>query len=757
MSVPSSPVYVKYTANGATTVFAYPFKMQDAAQLEVLLNDVVQGSGFTVSGVGNDGGGNVTFSSAPANGVVVYLRRNSDMDRETAYSESNFLVNTVNNDQDYQTMLVQEINDKADRSLHVQQGSAVNTEMPSPQANYLLAWNSGGDALVNVQSFNGALSNVDYKFSSVAAMSAQTGMADGALAITYGYYANGDGGHGQYRYDASSVAAVNGGTVINAASGIGRWILLGDSIINVRQFGAKGDGSTDDTSAIQAAIDYAATIIQNIIPSKVDFVNASVRVPSGRFKHNATIVIKEGVKLKGDSKSSSMLVSAGLAIAVQMGGASREHSSVVLENICVAGDGVTATTKGVYFERCIRSSYIRDCQIFGFGYNVYGVNTWALQILDNFIHDALKNNIFWTESTACTIRRNRLDGALQENIVLDGQSASELITVTIADNAIQGATHNGIKIIDAENITLQGNFFESNNQAASTYGDVLLIPGSRSVKTRIFMSIGNFFTVGSAGGTSHRALDIRSAYTAISLGDQVRGGTFDYGILSGATVDNLIVRSAFSVGVADISANSSTIVDTLNGSNKYALGAPHTPSARRSLKSAESAAVLEALENTSATSGSVALQLKAGDTGANTFLIYGLDSAGTNTFRVTANGDTRNLNNIFGAISDARLKDIIGPASSAIDDFKAYEFVKYKLKGDENVQLGVIAQQVAEVSPGLVSLSPMYKDGEGGEKEYVGDFYDVKYSVLYLKACVALQELIGRVERLEARALGASN
>lgn len=258
MGVPSSAVYVKYTANGATTVFAYPFKLQSSAQLDVLVDDVIQVSGFTVSGIGADVGGNVTFSVAPVNGAIVYLRRSSDMDRDTTYNESNFLVGTVNDDQDYQTMLVQEVNDKADRSFHVEQGVAASTLVPPPQANYLLGWNSGGNALVNIQALSGTLSNVDYKFSSVSAMSAQTGMTNGALAQTFGYYTANDGGHGQYIYDSTSVATANGGNVITASGG-GRWLLLNDGTINVRQFGAKGDGTGDDSSGIQAAMNYAST------------------------------------------------------------------------------------------------------------------------------------------------------------------------------------------------------------------------------------------------------------------------------------------------------------------------------------------------------------------------------------------------------------------------------------------------------------------------------------------------------------------
>ena len=52
-------------------------------------------------------------------------------------------------------------------------------------------------------------------------------------------------------------------------------------------------------------------------------------------------------------------------------------------------------------------------------------------------------------------------------------------------------------------------------------------------------------------------------------------------------------------------------------------------------------------------------------------------------------------------------------------------------------QLGVIAQQVEEVSPGLVNIS------EEGLKS-------VNYSVLYMKSVKALQEAMARIEALEA-------
>jgi hypothetical protein len=126
----------------------------------------------------------------------------------------------------------------------------------------------------------------------------------------------------------------------------------------------------------------------------------------------------------------------------------------------------------------------------------------------------------------------------------------------------------------------------------------------------------------------------------------------------------------------------------------------------------------------------------------------GTVGSGTESYRVFTNGNVENTNNSYGSISDIKLKENIVDAGSQWDDLKALQVRKYNFKeGQTHTQIGLIAQEVELVSPGLVSESPD-RDAEGNDLGTVTK--SVNYSVLYMKAVKALQEAMERIETLEA-------
>ncbi|HDG7815989.1 TPA: right-handed parallel beta-helix repeat-containing protein [Klebsiella quasipneumoniae] len=108
MSVPNQTPYNIYTANGLTTVFAYEFYLISASDIQVTINGSVVSSGYTVSGVGNVDGGDITFLTPPASTSVVLMERVVPTYRLTDYQDNgDLLADTVNKDFDRLWMAIQ--------------------------------------------------------------------------------------------------------------------------------------------------------------------------------------------------------------------------------------------------------------------------------------------------------------------------------------------------------------------------------------------------------------------------------------------------------------------------------------------------------------------------------------------------------------------------------------------------------------------------------------------------------------------------
>lgn len=108
MSVPNQTPYIIYNANGLTTVFPFEFYVISAPDIQVTINGESITTGYTVSGTGNVGGGDVIFLTPPANGSIVMLERVVPTFRLTDYQDNgDLLADTVNKDFDRLWMAIQ--------------------------------------------------------------------------------------------------------------------------------------------------------------------------------------------------------------------------------------------------------------------------------------------------------------------------------------------------------------------------------------------------------------------------------------------------------------------------------------------------------------------------------------------------------------------------------------------------------------------------------------------------------------------------
>lgn len=131
-------------------------------------------------------------------------------------------------------------------------------------------------------------------------------------------------------------------------------------------------------------------------------------------------------------------------------------------------------------------------------------------------------------------------------------------------------------------------------------------------------------------------------------------------------------------------------------------------------------------------------------------------------FKVLDSGNCQNTNNVYGAISDIKYKDVVGSVASQWDDVKflASKLTKYTLKSDpdKQVHMGWIAQEIEARCPGLVFETPDVDrvettDADGNvsvaHTPKGTSTKGVKYSIAELKAFKALGEALERIEQLE--------
>lgn len=109
----------------------------------------------------------------------------------------------------------------------------------------------------------------------------------------------------------SGAATLGQGTVTATGSSTARALQdRAADVVSVKDFGAVGDGVTDDTAAIQAAIDSLPLEPTAGIHAPLGYANGGrVCFPRGRYKVTSTIALRRGVRLSGVSREGSQLIS----------------------------------------------------------------------------------------------------------------------------------------------------------------------------------------------------------------------------------------------------------------------------------------------------------------------------------------------------------------------------------------------------------------------------------------------------------------
>tara|TARA_R110001592_G_scaffold277537_1_gene544706 strand:+ start:1080 stop:2774 length:1695 start_codon:yes stop_codon:yes gene_type:complete len=336
----------------------------------------------------------------------------------------------------------------------------------------------------------------------------------------------------------------------------------------------------------------------------------------------------------------------------------------------------------------------------------------------------------------------KTDNTERLRILSDGTIATAGLTAT------PGTVAAGSYIQHAAN----AGFFGNNGDAkfGSSANNPVLFQVNGSEKARLDTSGRLLVGTSSGSGEPIAAFQGRStdasdgAMIALTKAGATPSGTI--GIIQFATGSNYVKHYATIISASDGTVSSSSTPGMLRF-NTTAAGAT-SASERMRINNLGKMGIM-------AQADSDALAISSGQSSGTSYEymrgMYGSTTAyaGTLSFRVFTNGNVENTNNSYSSISDIKLKENIVDASSQWADIKELRVRNYNfIKGQTHTQIGLVAQEVELVSPGLVSESP---DRDEDDNDLGTVTKSVNYSVLYMKAVKALQEAMTRIETLETK------
>lgn len=244
IKMPAVAPLIRYAANGTQTVFEYPFPIFASEDLAVYINGARQYGGFNVIDAGNTSGGTVIFDVSPAAGRIITLARRLPLERLSDFIEGGeFSAAAINTELDYMVASVQQV--ARDQSVFLRYG---DHETPG-----------------------------------------QTMMPDRALRANKALGFDGDGNPVPVSLEGSmalpDVAMSGAGAITRTTQDKMR------ERVSIKDFGASGNGLSDDTLAIQQALD----------------AHDHVYVPPGTYLISAPITLGARQSLIGAGQASTLL------------------------------------------------------------------------------------------------------------------------------------------------------------------------------------------------------------------------------------------------------------------------------------------------------------------------------------------------------------------------------------------------------------------------------------------------------------------
>lgn len=257
----------------------------------------------------------------------------------------------------------------------------------------------------------------------------------GTKVKTLGYYSPDDGGSGEYLISDDSSLKVDNGLVIELANGLKAQLQVNNNKVIVEQFGAHGDGYTDDSKYIQAAINSGFEV--NLTTGKkYRFINSGIYLTHSTSLHGngATFVVDDAynpekydfvhyfIRYVYGSQLAMFCVD-NLNIEVSFSDNRFTEQSyviisplyidnVILDNVCITTNQSCNKLVCVWIDRGCSSFILKDSKLYNNTTGSEGTALWLTSKSDELFG-----------------KFNTLDFVLLENSILSCTSADETLAI----------------------------------------------------------------------------------------------------------------------------------------------------------------------------------------------------------------------------------------------------------------------------------------------------------------------------------------
>lgn len=337
-----------------------------------------------------------------------------------------------------------------------------------------------------------------FAYDTVELMTEAENLIDGSYAQTLGYYAKNDGGKALYKIrtltnedvvDGKKIIAMSDNTLIAE--------LIYNPEVNVKQLGAYGDDSHDDTTVIQ----YALTNFDKVY------------IPKGTYKITDSLNLKSGNYVYGDGEKSTLKAYFTYNDSVQYIIDNRDQDTaltkVIIEKLQFLSNNVDSISGGIYVEFSTRGLILNDLWFNSISNPIkLGNKIWALSSLNNIYITYFPDNLdaslvaipvgIYCEGNTIYGKNIEILGCFNHGLYLNGCDVGNWNSLNISGSTATYQMTNAIYINNSNDIDLSTCWIEQISDGSGVLTKSCHILDSKQISLdNLHVASGSIFVDGS--------------------------------------------------------------------------------------------------------------------------------------------------------------------------------------------------------------------------------------------------------------------